>query len=191
MDRDQLNELSKSKLERMADEMGLVTHGLKKSEIVDLIVAQSGDPEPEASAGAGGSAGGAASAAAPEVAPAAAPESADAFFKVSKASRYAVDGFCHTVPAGMIVSSRTHDVALMRAQGVPLTPMGEPSTKDIHTAPGRLGQLRALTGSAPEEAMDAFGGEAQAYYQLGPDGEYLPVEPIAVAPAISITATLK
>ena len=44
MDRDQLNELSKSKLERMADEMGLVAHGLKKSEIVDLIVAQSGDP---------------------------------------------------------------------------------------------------------------------------------------------------
>lgn len=192
MDRDQLNELSKSKLERLAEDMGLVTHGLKKSEIVDLIAAQSGEAEPEAAP-----APVAAPSMAPPPAPAAkvapdpAPESAVAFFKVSKTSRYAVDGFCHTVPAGMIVSARTHDVALMRAQGVPLVPMGEPSTKDLHTAPGRLGQLRALTGSAPEEAMDAFGGEAQAYYQLGPDGEYLPVEPIAVAPAISITATLK
>lgn len=194
MDRDQLNELSKSKLERLADEMGLVTHGLKKSEIVDLIVSQSGEAGPEGvpvAEAVPSMAPPPAPAPAVTVAPAAAPESADAFFKVSKASRYAVDGFCHTVPAGMIVSARTHDVALMRAQGVPLVPMGEPSTKDLHTAPGRLGQLRALTGSAPEEAMDAFGGEAQAYYQLGPDGEYLPVEPIAVAANISISATLK
>ena len=196
MTRDELNELSKSKLERMAEDMGLDPRNMKKADLVELIAAadledearEAPAPEPEP---AKAPARTIAPAPAAPVAAAPAPSAEPEHFKVVKASRYAVDGFCHTVPAGMIVSARTHDVALMRAQGVPLAPMGEPSTKDLHTAPGRLGQLRALTGSAPEEAMDAFGGEAQAYYQLGPDGEYLPVEPIAVAPAISITATLK
>lgn len=197
MTRDELNELSKSKLERMAEDMGLDPRNMKKADLVELIA--SADLEDEAR-----------EAAAPEPEPAKAPartiapapvapvvvlapaESAEPqHFKVVKAARYAVDGFCHTVPAGMIVSSLTHDVPLMRAQGVALAPMGVPTEKDLHTAPGRLGQLRALAGTAPEAAMDAFGGEAEAYYQTGPNGEHLPVEPIAVAANISISATLK
>lgn len=191
MDRDKLDALSKHKLEIMAEDMGLDVAGMKKSEIVDAILAQSADtdevPVPKATEPKREIAPPPA-----ETAPPPAPDpGAPKFYQVAKAGRYAVDGFCHSVPAGMLVSDQTHNVPLMLSQGVALVAVSNPTTQDIHRSPGRLGQLRALAGTAPEAAMDAFGGEAAAYYAVGPNGERLPVEQVAVAPNISILATLK
>jgi len=202
MTRNELNALSKTKLTKIADDLGIDVSGLRKSEVVDLIASVQVAPVEEVSV----------EESPVEVAPARKPikvedvraaveilrasdpspqPAKDEFYKVGKACRYAVDGFCHTLPAGMIVSSKTHNIQLMLSQKVLLVSMDSPTEKELHTAPGRLGQLRALTGAAPESAMDAYGGEAASYYQLGPDGERLPLEPIAVSAAISIAATLK
>lgn len=189
MKRDDLTGMSKSALEALAEDMGLIAHGMKKAELIDAILSQSAEPAPRPAEVAEATPEPAEE---PEAAPVAleAPVAAE-FYVVSKVSRYAVDGFCHNLPAGMIVSNQTHDIGLMRAQGVALSPAAPPTEGERHAAPGRIGQLRALTGSAPESAMSQFNTESQSYYQLGPDGEYLPVEPIAVAPNVSILATLK
>ena len=59
------------------------------------------------------------------------------YFRVGTLCRFAMDGSLYTLAEGSIVSARTHDLALLRAQNVPLIPApeGPPLSAEARTQP--------------------------------------------------------
>lgn len=58
------------------------------------------------------------------------------YFEVTSASRYIVDGTITTLHAGSVISSLTHSIPDVEAQGVPLRRCGAPVAQPSHNASG-------------------------------------------------------